>query len=214
MMKVKIKTKGLTIFTEGLSNLNNSDIRVIVNDSSLLPDAQFLVKYVVDYLINQHANIKSGETIIYGYWHVKFLEHESGYLDAWEFNQECSEYILGVTLSVSYMKAQGDLCHKHDAEFLVPFSHDYAIVSDGVLEGAPVEGARHPSLEGLSGWWFTTELFNGDIHTLRREHLYHITAKRPELAGYLALPPGYWFLSGQDGDNVSFDPSIAAQEPV
>jgi len=45
----------------------------------------------------------------------------------------------------------------------------------------------------MSGWWITTDLYNGDIKTLRREHTYHVTAARPDLAKYLALPEGFRF---------------------
>ena len=45
----------------------------------------------------------------------------------------------------------------------------------------------------MSGWWITTDLYNGDIQTLRREHTYHVTAGRPDLAKYLALPEGFRF---------------------
>ncbi|MBF7074579.1 hypothetical protein ISG33_14330 [Glaciecola sp. MH2013] len=42
------------------------------------------------------------------------------------------------------------------------------VISDGIYENnGPVEGVRYPSPEHMSGWWLTTELYNGDIKTLK-----------------------------------------------
>ncbi len=65
-------------------------------------------------------------------------------------------------------------------------------ISPGVLEGEPVWGMRPPLPEGYSGW----KIFAGDggeRPDLTLHHTYHITAARPELARYLALPYGCCF---------------------
>jgi len=45
----------------------------------------------------------------------------------------------------------------------------------------------------MSGWWITTKLYDGDVKSLKHEHTYHVTAARPDLAKYLALPDGFRF---------------------
>jgi hypothetical protein len=45
----------------------------------------------------------------------------------------------------------------------------------------------------MSGWWITTDLYDGDVKSLRNEHTYRLIATRPELAKYLALPDGFRF---------------------
>jgi hypothetical protein len=47
---------------------------------------------------------------------------------------------------------------------------------------------------------------------LKREHLYHVTAARPDLAEYVALPYGFRFDLSQ-GQDVWFDPKVASQPP-
>ena len=63
----------------------------------------------------------------------------------------------------------------------------------------PVQGVRYPSPDPMSGWWITTDQYDGDINSLKREHTSHVTAARPDLAKYLALPTGFRFdLSGRE----------------
>lgn len=68
-----------------------------------------------------------------------------------------------------------------------------------------MQGVRYPSPEHMSGWWVTTDRYDGDVRTLRHEHLYHLTAARPDLARYVALPFGFRFDLGRHED-VWFDP--------
>ena len=77
------------------------------------------------------------------------------------------------------------------------------------MEGQPTEGVRYPSPEHMSGWWLTTDLYDGDVRSLRVEHLYHVTAARPDLLPFLALPFGYRFaLGGQQ--RIWFDDAAAS----
>ncbi len=84
------------------------------------------------------------------------------------------------------------------------------IVSDGVMEGDAVQGIRYPSPPHMSGWWITTDRYNGQIESLRNEHLYHVTAVRPDLARYVALPFGYRFDLATHED-VWFDANVASE---
>lgn len=45
----------------------------------------------------------------------------------------------------------------------------------------------------MSGWMFTTEAWTGEVESLTYHHLYHVTARRPDIARYLALPFGFCF---------------------
>jgi len=45
----------------------------------------------------------------------------------------------------------------------------------------------------MSGWWLITEKYDGNIESLNHEHTYHVTAARPDLASFLALPYGFRF---------------------
>jgi hypothetical protein len=71
-------------------------------------------------------------------------------------------------------------------------------VSEGVFEGRDVEAMRYPAPEHMSGWWTTTDLYDGNVESIRTEHAYHLVEHRPELVQYLALPPGFWLRTGSE----------------
>ncbi|WP_259368131.1 MULTISPECIES: hypothetical protein [unclassified Colwellia] len=72
-----------------------------------------------------------------------------------------------------------------------------------------MEGVRYPSPEHMSGWWLTTDEYDGNIDSLVTVHFQHIIEKRPELALYMALPFGYRFNLGGESEHVWFDQEVA-----
>jgi hypothetical protein len=82
------------------------------------------------------------------------------------------------------------------------------MVSKGVLEGEAVQGVRYPSPSHMSGWWITTDQYDGNAKSLSREHIYHLTHARPDLAKYIALSFGFCF-NLEDGERVYFDQEVA-----
>ena len=65
----------------------------------------------------------------------------------------------------------------------------------------------------MSGWWLTTDRYDGNAKSLRTEHLYHVTAARQDLSRYLALPYGFRFDLSK-GESVWFEESVANQSGV
>ena len=57
----------------------------------------------------------------------------------------------------------------------------------------PIEGVRYPSPEHMSGWWVTTDSYNGDSSTLKNVHMGHLITARQDIVNFLALPYGYRF---------------------
>lgn len=104
-------------------------------------------------------------------------------------------------------------CAHYKTDFMPPGDELLVVISDGVYEGAvPIEGVRYPSPEHMSGWWLTTDEYNGDTETLKTVHYHHIVEKRPEIAIYMALPFGYRFQLGGDENCVWFDSDVAQEE--
>ena len=86
------------------------------------------------------------------------------------------------------------------------------VISKGIYEGVvPVEVVRYASPKHMSGWWLTTDDYNGDTNSLVTVHYKHILDKRPELAIYMALPVGYRFLLGGESEHVWFDEDVASE---
>jgi hypothetical protein len=176
-----------------------------VNASQLLGEAEKFLRFVVDYIENERARIKGGETLAYGYWLTKFELVDDGMLHAFEYKHDATEFVPGVTERLSYWRDLHELCARFNATFSPSRPDKMVAISDGVMEGDPVEGVRYPSPEHMSGWWLTTDRSNGDIKTIKTTHLYHVTAKRPELARFMALPHGFRFR----GEEVWYDEKVA-----
>jgi hypothetical protein len=199
---------GQTVSTNGLAAVGHPELSASVTDPRLLPEAETFLHFVADYVARGNP-IAPGETLAYGYWMTQFRPEED-LLAAWEYNAGATEYVPGVNLTLGYWRDQHEVCEKYGGAFSPPRPDRLVVISDGVLEGDAVQGVRYPSPEHMSGWWITTDRYDGNVDSLRREHLYHLTAARPDLARYVALPFGFRF-DNANGEDVWFDRK-AAQE--
>ena len=182
-----------SIRTVGLASSGYWELRTEVSDSEFLKDAEEFLHFVANYLTTSNNRILPGETMPYGYWLVKFENGGSKTLETWEYNSEATEFIKGTNLTLRYWREQHLVCHQYGAEFKPPRPDKLTVISQGVLEGLPVQGVRYPAPDHMSGWWITTDQYDGDINSLKNHHTYHVTAARPDLARYLALPEGFRF---------------------
>ena len=105
---------------------------------------------------------------------------------------------------------QQECCCNYNAQCVAPTGQQLVVISDGVLEGrAPLEGVRYPSPKHMTGWWLTTNDYDGNTSLLRTVHFYHIVERRPEASVYMALPYGYRFQLGGEEEFVWFDDIVA-----
>lgn len=74
----------------------------------------------------------------------------------------------------------------------------------------PVNGLRHPPEGDTTGWYiWTGEDFSEDPDFFVPLHVEHLLEWRPEILKYLALPPGYRFLLGeQKNEDIWFDHNL------
>jgi hypothetical protein len=200
------------IRTEGLKSVGHSEIHVEVADPGAIREAEEFLNYVSGYVTTSGKQIRSGETMAYGYWLVKFQDADQNALETWEYRADATDFVKGANLTLRYWRDQHMICKLHRTEFKPPRPDKLTVISDGVLEGAPVQGVRYPPPDHMSGWWITTGLYNGDIKSLKHEHTYHVTAARPDLAKYLALPDGFRF-DLSDTEDVWLDEKVASATP-
>ncbi len=107
-------------------------------------------------------------------------------------------------------KSQKECCEHYSAEFSPIVPTQLVTISKGIYEGVvPVEGVRYPSPSHMSGWWLTTDEYDGNLDSLVTVHFQHIIEKRPELALYMALPFGFRFILGGDSESVWFEQEVA-----
>ena len=199
-----VSTTNLPSLVPGQQNF-----RVQVDSDGLLREAEAFAHFVVAYLMRERRLIRDGETLGYGYWITKFVAASDKQLDTLELRPDGGEFVPGASLTLTYWRGQHAVCRASGAAFSPPRADRLVAVSAGVMEGDPTEGVRYPSPDHMSGWWFTTDRYDGNIRSLRVEHLYHVTAARPDLARLVALPYGYRFLL--DGVHVWFDQKVASQ---
>lgn len=78
------------------------------------------------------------------------------------------------------------------------------------LDQMPINGLRHVPRDGTSGWyiWSGGEIDETDGSFFRPTHLTHIVEALPQVARYLALPPGWRFLVAPEQEDIWYDPTI------
>lgn len=191
-MTVEIVREDGFLKTAGLASRRQAELRLklIGEGSERLGEA--LLRYVADYVAGAGKPIRSSETMQYGYWLIKFVGDKSG-LNIWEYDPTATQFMEGAELALKYWRDQHDVCARAGAKFTPPRPDQLVVVSEGVFEGDAVKAVRYPSPEHMSGWWMVTDRYNGDANSMRQEHMYHLTSRRPDLAPYIALPFGYRF---------------------
>lgn len=107
---------------------------------------------------------------------------------------------------------QHEVCARHAATFDPPHPDSLIVISAGVAEGDPVQAVRYPSPAHMSGWWITTDRYDGDVQSLTQVHAPHVAADRPDLSPLLALPCGYRFDQASGGD-AWLDERVVQQSP-
>jgi hypothetical protein len=198
----------LSISTSGLSKRGMLDIRVQVHSNDLIQEAESFLRFVLGYIHQNNTKINPGETMNYGYWLVKFEAANDNLLDVWEYSANATEFVPGGNLALRYWRDQHEVCGKFDAAFCPPRPDKLTLISKGVIEGLPIQAVRYHWATHLSGWLIVTEKYEGNTDSLTSHHTYHLTATRPELARYLALPVGFRIDLTQ-GERIWLDPEVA-----
>lgn len=191
--QVKVRSDDQAMWTEGLARLGKPELVLPITDRSLDTEARDLLQSIAEYATDPNVQLKDGETLGYGYWHVRFTMDSDGRLALWEYTADATRYVPGAELTLTYWREQQALCAAYGADFSPPRPDQLVAINEGVYEGEPVDGVRYPAPPHMSGWYICTDRYDGDITQLMLEHCYHLTVARPDLARYLALPPGFCF---------------------
>jgi hypothetical protein len=213
MPSLTFKKNDLVVSTQGLADTGRAELRVHVGGASLLGEGESFLRFVADYLFRQDARIKPGETLNYGYWLVKFQEASENLLEVWEYNPNATEFVLGGSLTLRYWQEQHRICKLYGADFAPPRPDKLTSVSEGVMEGLPVQAVRYPWQEHMSGWLLVTERWDESIKSLTNHHTYHVTAARPDVAPFIALPVGFRF-DLTSGQRAWIDPEVEHQPQI
>lgn len=208
--EVVLIVKEAEVWTLGLADRGHPELKVCVGDRMLIQEGEVFARTLVDCVVRQGMRFKSDETFAYGYWLTSFKTAQEGSLEIWEYEPGATHWVPGARLTLTHWRDQHAVCQRYGAAFSAPRLDKLTVISAGVLEGDAVQGVRYPSPGHMSGWWLTTDRYDGNSKSLRTEHLYHVTAARQELSRYLALPYGFRFDLSK-GEDVWFEESVANQ---
>lgn len=104
------------------------------------------------------------------------------------------------------------LCSLLGVQRQLPAADDMVAVAAGVIEAENVEGIRYPASEEMTGWYLVPAAKSTpDEFTVI--HAIHLFETRPDIARFLALPPGWSFDTSGSG-HVWFDPSVQDHEAI
>jgi hypothetical protein len=179
--------------TTGLADRRQAELRLKILGEESAREGETLLRYVGHYVAGARKPIRSSDSMLFGYWLIKFVAGPAGLLDIWEHDATATNFREGAELALKYWREQHDVCARVSAAFAPPRPDQLVVVSEGVFEGDAVRAVRYPSPGHMSGWWMVTDRYNGDVNSMRQEHMYHLTSRRPDLASYIALPFGYRF---------------------
>ena len=84
------------------------------------------------------------------------------------------DYIERVDFAISVVETQEKECSVRNVLPIFPLFSQMIAVSKGVLEGEIIDAVRYPSPDHMTGWWLTTELYDGNIESLQVIHYYHL----------------------------------------
>jgi len=179
--------------TSGLVDRVGYELAVDAVDEEIEQEVRSMLEFLAAYAAEEGREFAPDETLVYGYWILKFRlsPQDRASLDLWEYDASTTDWIPGVRYAVECWAMQHRKCQELGAEFRAPRLDQLAVISSGVLDGGLWTAVRYPSPPHMSGWWITTDRYDGDITSLTTEHLRHIGAARPEILPYIALPEGY-----------------------
>ncbi|MDO4907234.1 hypothetical protein [Neisseria sp.] len=107
---------------------------------------------------------------------------------------------------------QLEICHKYHADFYPSHDHLKVGIAHNVKEKNlyPIHGLRYKPEGDTTGWYiWAGDEFSEDKDFFSPLHVSHINEWRLEIYKFLALPPGYRFLIGENGyEDVWFDENL------
>lgn len=204
----EITKKDDQIFTEGLCRFGHPEIWLHLKKDDSVNNAEYLLRTIGDYMIHLDQSIRPGETFAFGSLTLRLGGGKNNALHISEYSPETQNYREGASSAMKLWEEQEKICRNNGVICSHPTADQMVVISKGVAEGLPVEAVRYPSPNHMSGWWITTNEYDGNLDKLKNQHLIHFLSSRPDLASFLGLPFGFRF-DTRDGIKLWFDKNVA-----
>jgi hypothetical protein len=118
--------------------------------------------------------------------------------------------IISPNMEQAVNRDQVEVCLRYSVTFTPSALLSKLGISDSALQGTqPLNGLRHPSESGTSGWfiWGGEEL-STDPEFFKPMHVSHLGQQCPAVVPYLGLPPGWRFLIAPNYEDVWFNADL------
>lgn len=205
-----ILDQGLKWITNGVETFFGKEFCVSKKDVNRL-DVEILVNYLIENYYHKSDLISDGETLSCGSWLLKFVYNEN-LIEIFELKEVIdgkNTYEFDVSVTISLLKEQMELLNIHKVDkSKISFIYQKVAISKEIYDGSEVNGVRYQAPDHMTGWYLTSNNYNGDVKSLFVDHLYHLLKIRPELGKFLALPPGYRFFIDDLGYDIWLDESV------
>lgn len=212
-MPVTVHRDPSAAWTDGLESLGRRELRVEVDDPTLVDAAADFLRSTVSAQHLQRVDVQGGKQVAFGSSPVHFVDIDPiGPLIAHELTGEPGTLARGVSGAARMWTLQAAVCRRQGAEFEPPGPDTLVVVSGDALDAdAMVHGSRHPTPSPQMSGWFLIGLAHVEGAPLDRATVATVVQARPDIGAYLALPSGYAFRSRRGlGPSIVWDPEVAA----
>ena len=104
------------------------------------------------------------------------------------------------------LSEQERICREHGVECVPPLAHMKVGMARNTAAGVfPIHGLRHPPTDDTTGWFIWAGEYSEEVDFFEPVHAGHLAELCPSAARFLALPPGWRFLTAPDHDDAWSD---------
>lgn len=200
------------IISQGLKGKIDKEFSIIKKDYQI-EDVRLVIDHILEFLTLTKSQINNLETFGCGSWMLQFV-FDKTYIELHELKEiknGKNVYEFGLTDTIKFLRSQLELCALYNVNPVIPRLGQKIAVSKEIYEGSEVNAVRYDSPDHMSGWYLTSNAFNGDVKELLVDHLYYLLKSRPEIAKFLALPSGFRFFKDNLGQDVWYDKDVVTK---
>lgn len=108
----------------------------------------------------------------------------------------------------SHIDNQKEICKKSNSIWK-PINKKLRIGISSNLDKNPINGLRHPSVKGTTGWFIWTGEYSETDDFFKPMCAEHLLQQRPEIIKYLGLDVGFRFLADKSGyEDIWYDEEL------
>ena len=108
----------------------------------------------------------------------------------------------------SHIESQKEICATYNSQWK-PINKKLRAGVSVNLDTDPINGMRHPSEKGTTGWFIWTGDYSEREDFFQPMCAEHLLQKRPDIIKYLGLEVGYRFLADKNGyEDIWFDEKL------